>query len=155
MKQECNLGMVWLTWLGIPILAIVIGIMLGWFAAVFMLVVGVFSQIIYVKIFPQISQWLGYGSMADKAAESTQKIKVPSKVILYTANVCPFCPIVRQRLIELQKNLEFPLEEIDVTFKPNLIKEKGLRSVPVVEKDGKYWIGNATSAQLLSFITET
>jgi len=43
---------------------------------------------------------------------------------------------------------------VDITFKPNLIKEKGFRSVPVIEIDGKYWSGNATSAQLLSFLTK-
>jgi len=154
MKQECKLGMIWLTWLGLPMLALIMGIKQGWVAAVFILIVGVFGQIIYIKVFPKISRWLGYGSVEDVSVNSTQKLKVPSKVILYTANVCPFCPIVKQRLIELQKNLKFQLEEIDITFKPNLIKEKGFRSVPVIEKDGEYLIGNATSAQLSAFLTK-
>jgi len=154
MKQECKLGMIWLTWLGLPMLALIMAIKQGWVAAVFILIVGVFGQIIYIKVFPKISRWLGYGSVEDVAVNTTQKLKVPAKVILYTANVCPFCPIVKQRLIELQKNLEFQLEEIDITFKPNLIKEKGFRSVPVIEKDGKYLIGNATSAQLNAFLTK-
>ena len=154
MKQECKLGMIWLTWLGIPALALIMGIKLGWLAAVFILIVGVFAQIIYIKVFPKISRLLGYGSVEDVAIDSTQKIKVPSKVMLYTANVCPFCPIVKQRLIELQKNLEFQLEEIDITFKPNIIKEKGIRSVPVIETDGKYLFGNATSSQLFVFLTK-
>jgi glutaredoxin len=154
LKQECNLGMIWLTWLGLPALAFVMGIIQGWPAAVFILIVGVLAQIIYIKVFPKVSRWLGYGSVEDVAVDSTQKIKVPSKVMLYTANVCPFCPIVKQRLIELQRNLEFQLEEVDITFKPNLIKEKGFRSVPVIEKDGEYLIGNATSAQLLTFLTK-
>jgi glutaredoxin len=154
MKQECKLGMIWLTWLGLPMLALIMGIKQGWVAAVFILIVGVFGQIIYIKVFPKISRWLGYGSVEDVSVNSTQKLKVPSKVILYTANVCPFCPIVKQRLIELQKNLKFQLEEIDITFKPILIKEKGFRSVPVIEKDGEYLIGNATSAQLSAFLTK-
>ncbi len=154
MKQECKLGMIWLTWLGIPALALLMGIKLGWLAALFILIVGVFAQSIYIKVFPKMSRLLGYGSVEDVAVDSTQKIKVPSKVMLYTANVCPFCPIVKQRLIELQKNLEFQLEEIDITFKPNIIKEKGIRSVPVIEKDGKYLFGNATSAQLCEFLTK-
>jgi glutaredoxin len=154
MKQECKLVMIWFTWLGLPALAIIMGIMQGWLAAVFILIIGVFAQVIYIKVFPKISGWLGYGSVEDVAADSAQKIKVSSKVMLYTANVCPFCPIVKQRLIELQRNLEFQLEEVDITFKPNLIKEKGFRSVPVIEKDGKYLIGNATSAQLIAFLTK-
>lgn len=152
MKQECKLGMIWLTWLGLPALALIMGIKQGWPAAVFILIVGMFAQIIYIKVFPKISRWLGYSSVEDVAVDSTQKIKVSSKVMLYTANVCPFCPIVKQRLIELQKNLEFQLEEVDITFKPNLIKEKGFRSVPVIEKDGEYLIGNATSVQLNEFL---
>lgn len=154
MKQECRLEMIWLTWLGLPVLALIMGIMLGWPAAVFMLIVGVFAQIIYIKVFPKISRQLGYGSVEDITADSTQKTKVPIKVILYTANVCPFCPIIKQRLIELQKNLKFQLEEVDITFKPSLIKEKGFRSVPVVEKNGEYLFGNATSVQLIEFLTK-
>ena len=106
------------------------------------------------SIFPRISKWLGYGSVEDVAIEPTPKIKVSSIVTLNTANVCPFCPIVKQRLIELQSNLDFKLNEVDITFKPNLIKEKGFRSVPVIEMDGEYWFGNATSVQLLSFLTK-
>jgi len=155
MKQECKLVMVWLTWLSLPALAIAMGVIQGWWATVFILIVGVLGQIFYIKLFPKISKWLGYGSVEDVVAiKSTQKIKTSSIVTLYTASVCPFCPIVRQRLIELQSKLEFKLNEVDITFRPNLIKEKGFRSVPVIEADGEYWIGNATSAQLLSFITK-
>lgn len=154
MKQECKIEMIWLTWLGIPVLALIMGIILGWLAVVFMLIVGVLTQIIYIKVFPQISRWLGYGSVEDVAVDFTQKVKVQSKVMLYTANVCPFCPIVIKRLIDLQRTLEFQFDEVDVTFKPHLIKEKGFRSVPVIEKDGKFWFGNATTAQLLFFLTK-
>jgi glutaredoxin len=72
---------------------------------------------------------------------------------LYTANVCPFCPIVRQRLAALQHTLDFELSEVDVTFQQALIKQKGIRSVPVIEADGRRWIGNATTAELVSFLT--
>ncbi|HAB54398.1 MAG: hypothetical protein A2315_03500 [Ignavibacteria bacterium RIFOXYB2_FULL_35_12] len=154
MKQECKLVMIWITWLGIPALAIGMGAIQGWWASVFIIVVGVFAQVFYIKVFPRISKWLGYGSVEDVAILPAQKIKISSIVTLYTANVCPFCPIVKQRLIKLQSYLEFKLNEVDITFKPNLIKEKGFRSVPVIEMDGEYWIGNATSAQLLSFLTK-
>src|SRR3990172_11123005 len=138
MKQECNLVMVWLTWLGLPALAIGMGVKQGWWASVFILIVGVFGQVFYIKLFPRISKWLGYGSVEDVAILPTQKTKISSTVTLYTANVCPFCPIVKQRLIALQSNLEFKLHEVDITFRPNPIKEKGFRSVPVIEMDGKY-----------------
>ena len=154
MKQECKLVMIWLTWLGLPVLAIGMGLIQGWWAAVFILIVGVFAQVFYIKFFPRISKLLGYGSVEDVAIEPTQKTKISSIVTLYTVNVCPFCPIVKQRLVELQRDLEFKLNEVDITFNPNLIKEKGFRSVPVIEIDGEYWIGNATSALLLSFLTK-
>ena len=155
MKQECKLVMVWLAWLGIPALALGMGAIQGWWASVFIFIVGVFGQVFYIKIFPRISKWLGYGSVEDVAILLAEKIKISSIVTLYTANVCPFCPIVKQRLIELQSNLEFKLNEVDITFKPNLIKEKGFRSVPIIEMDGEYWFGNATSVQLLSFLTKS
>ena len=154
MKQECNLSMVWLTWLGIPVLAILIGTIQGWWVSLFIIIVGVFAQITYIRVFPRISKFLGYGSVENETIKSTQKNEISSIVTLYTANVCPFCPIVRQRLNELKSNLEFNLNEVDITFKPNLIKEKGIRSVPVIEANGEYWIGNATSVQLLSFLTK-
>jgi hypothetical protein len=34
-----------------------------------------------------------------------------------------------------------------VTFRPEIVRSKGLRSVPVLEADGRLLTGNATSAQ--------
>jgi glutaredoxin len=154
MKQQCYLLNVWFTWLALPALAIVMGVVTGWWAGVIVLLVGVFGQIYYIKIFPQVSRWLGYGSVEDVAADSARQTQPVSKVTLYTASVCPFCSIVKRRLIELQRNLKFELVEVDITFQPGLIREKGIRSVPVIEMDGRYWVGNATSAQLLAFLTK-
>ncbi len=154
MKEECKIGMIWFTWLGIPILSIGFGISQGWWAAAFILIVGVLGQIFYIRSFPQLSKFLGYGSVNDVTVESTQEFKSLPMVTLYTANVCPFCPIVKQRLINLQRDLKFELQEIDITFKPSLIKEKGFQSVPIIEIEGDYWVGNATSAQILSFIAK-
>jgi len=67
--------MVWLTWLGLPALAIGMGAIQGWWAFVFILIVGVFGQVFYIKIFPRISKWLGYGSVEDVVIESTEKSK--------------------------------------------------------------------------------
>ncbi len=155
MKQQCYLINVWFTWLGIPALAIVMGFYAGWWAAPIVLVAGVVAQIMYLRVFPRFSRILGYGSVDDVAVASPSKGGANSKVTLYTANVCPFCPIVRRRLNELQKTMGFELSEVDITFQPALLKEKGIRSVPVIETDGRLWIGNATTSQLATFITNT
>ncbi len=153
MKQQCYLYNVWFTWLGIPALAILMGIYAGWWASPFVLLAGAFAQIAYVRIFPKVSKYLGYGSVDDIAPESPKGSHTVSKVTLYTANVCPFCPVVRRRLVELQRTMGFDLSEVDVTFQSGIIRQKGIRSVPVVEADGRLWVGNATTAQLVSFLT--
>ena len=155
MKQQCFLYMVWFTWLGIPVLAIVMAVVAGWWALPLMLVVGAIAQVTYVKVFPKVSRSLGYGSVEDQVAEAPKDSSVKSKVTLYTANVCPFCPIVRQRLLDLQRTMGFEMSEVDITFQPGLIKDKGIKSVPVVETNGRLWIGNATTAQLVTFLTST
>jgi len=73
-------------------------------------------------------------------------------VTLYTANVCPFCPIIKRRLAELQRHNRFEIEEVDVTFRPEIIRAKGLRSVPVLEANGRLLVGNATSARIAEFL---
>jgi len=153
MKQVCPLANVWLTWLGLPLLAVAFGILQAWWAGVVVLAVGILAQVVYVREFTRLSRLLGYGSMDDESAGPLPRSEVQRRVIFYTANVCPFCPIVRQRLIDLQRNLGFDLEEVDVTFQGRLIREKGLRSVPVIELDGRYWVGNGTSAQLAAFLS--
>jgi glutaredoxin len=155
MKQQCYLVNVWFTWLGLPALAIMMGLYAGWWAGVFVLVVGIFAQALYIRIFPSVSHLLGYGSVEDEAAVAPQKVNGITKVMLYTANVCPFCPIVKQRLGQLQREMGLVVEEVDVTFRPELIRAKGFRSVPVIEAGGKYWVGNATSAQLVAFLTNS
>jgi len=152
MKQQCPLANVWLTWLGLPLLATVVGIIQAWWAGVVVLGVGVVAQVVYVRTFPRLSLLLGYGSVDDAPAASFPPSVSPSSVIFYTANVCPFCPIVRERLFALQRKFGFDLEEIDVTFQSRLVREKGFRSVPVVEVDGRYWVGNGTSADLAAFL---
>lgn len=152
MKQQCYLWAIWLTWLGVPVLVIVLGIKAGWLAGALVLLVTVVAQVAYIRWFPHLSTWLGYGSVADVSAESVPAPTEPPRVTLYTANVCPFCPLVRQRLEQLQGQMGFVLEELDVTFRPELVRAKGLRSVPVIEVDGRYWVGNATTAQLASFL---
>lgn len=153
MEQRCHLGAVWLTWIGLPLLAVVVALRIGWLAAAFVLAVGIVGQVLYIRWFPRLSPWMGYGSVEDApAALLPPDSRLPS-VRLYTANVCPFCPIVKQRILDLQRQHPFELEEVDVTFRPEIIRAKGLRSVPVLEANGRLLVGNATSADILSFLT--
>ena len=152
MEQRCHLSMVWLTWLGLPLLAVVVGLRAGLVAALLVFAIGVLAQVLYVRWFPYLSGWMGYGSVQDTPAGSAA-IEAPlPKVTLYTASACPFCPIIRRRLADLQRHTPFEVEEVDVTFRPEIILTKRLRSVPVLETNGRLLVGNATSAQIVEFL---
>lgn len=153
MEQRCHLAAVWLTWLGLPLLAVVVALRIGVIAAVFVLAVGVAGQVLYIRWFPHISRWVGYGSVADTPAPPATVASPGPRVTLYTANVCPFCPILKRRLEDLQRHRPFQIEEVDVTFRPEIIRAKGLRSVPVLEANGRLLVGNATSAEIAAFLT--
>jgi glutaredoxin len=118
------------------------------------LLIGVAAQPVYIRVFPRLSQALGYGSVSDVAASRLPDAPGVTRVVLYTARACPFCPILKRRLVDLQPRLGFDLKVVDVTFRPNLVRAKGLRSVPVVEAGGRFLVGNATSAQLVSFLAD-
>ena len=152
MEQRCHLPMVWLTWLGLPLLAALVGLRIGVVAGLAVLAVGVVAQVLYVRWFPSISRLMGYGSVADTLAAAVPTSGMLQGVTLYTASVCPFCPIIRRRLAELQRQSSFEVQEIDVTFRPEIVRAKGLRSVPVLEANGQLLVGNATSAQISEFL---
>ncbi|HEX7486283.1 MAG TPA: glutaredoxin family protein [Vicinamibacterales bacterium] len=152
MEQRCHLAAIWLTWFGLPLLAVVVGLRAGLVTALAVLGLGILGQVLYVRWFPHISRWLGYGSVADTPAAPPSMAAHLPHVTLYTASVCPFCPIIRRRLAELQRQSQFDVEEVDVTFRPEIIRAKGLRSVPVLEADGRLLVGNATSAQIAEFL---
>ncbi|HLB36110.1 MAG TPA: glutaredoxin family protein [Gemmatimonadales bacterium] len=154
MKQECPLVLVWLTWVGVPALALLVGIKTGWAGGVLVLMVGVAAQVAYLRWFPRMSRMMGYGSVADVVAGTPAALPGRPRVTLYTASVCPFCPIMRRRLASLRRVLDFELEEIDVTFRPELVRRNGFRSVPVIEAAGMHLVGNATSADLTAFLTK-
>src|SRR3970040_2209522 len=111
MEQRCHLAMVWLTWFGLPLLAALVGFRTGVAAGVAVLVVGVVAQVLYVRWFPLISRSMGYGSVADSPAAALPSGATVPGVTLYTASVCPFCPIVRRRLAELQRQRGFEIRE--------------------------------------------
>ena len=143
--------MVWLTWLGLPLLAVVVALRVNVIGGLVVLAVGIIGQILYIRWFPHMSKWMGYGSVADTPAATSTPNALPD-VTLYTANVCPFCPIVKQRLEDLQRDRKFEIRQVDVTFRPEIIRAKGLRSVPVLEVNGQFLVGNATSVQIVNFL---
>ena len=152
MEQRCHLAMVWMTWLTLPLLAIVAGATSGLMAGVIVLAAGIVAQVLYVRWFPALSRWIGYGPVLDSPAGASSAWTKPARVTLYTASVCPFCPIVRERLKALQREHSLEVDEIDVTFRPEIVRSKGLRSVPVLEANGQFLVGNATSAQIADFL---
>jgi len=152
MEQRCHLAAVWLTWLGLPLLTVVVALRIGVVAGVVVLAAGGVGQVLYVRWFPRISRWMGYGSVDDTPAEPGAVTAHLPRVTLYTANVCPFCPIMKRRLADLQRQHPFEVEEVDVTFRPEIVRSKGLRAVPVLEANGRVLVGNATSAQIVEFL---
>jgi glutaredoxin len=151
-EQRCHLSTVWLTWLGLPLLAALVGLRAGVVAGLAVLAVGIMGQVLYIRWFPKLSRSMGYGSVADTPASGVPTSGTIPDVTLYTASVCPFCPIMRRRLTELQRRSTFQVREVDVTFRPEIVRAKGLRSVPVLEVNGQFLVGNATSSQIAQFL---
>ena len=151
MKQQCHISFVYGSWL-FAVCGLCYYVYERSFvqAALWPLFI-LFFLWLYVRLFPSISRYMGYGSVEDRPAEHVASSGV--KVTLYTGLGCPFCPIVKRRLIELQSRMSFELREADVTFKPELLVSTGIRSLPVIQIGEARWIGNGTSAQLAEFIT--
>ncbi|MGC2331691.1 MAG: hypothetical protein WA581_09580 [Candidatus Acidiferrales bacterium] len=104
----------------------------------------------YLRFFPRISRWMGYGRVEDKLPTSVKRAGV--EVTYYSLLGCPFCPIVERRLQALRKEMGFPLKRIDLTFRPQVSASKGILSVPVVEAGKDRLVGNATTEQLAQLI---
>jgi glutaredoxin len=118
-------------------------------AVVWVFFVGLFLWL-YVQYFPSLAKFMGYGSVADKPANNPKSSK--ASVVLYTGLGCPFCPIVKKRLTDLQAKMGFELSEIDVTLKPDLLIKKGIRALPVIEVADALRVGNGTSEEIAEFI---
>ena len=150
MKQQCHISFVYASWI---ILVVGAGLTLykgGIVQAVsWVFFVGLFLWL-YVKYFPSLAKFMGYGSVADVPANNVQSSK--ASVILYTGVGCPFCPIVEKRLTELQKKMGFELTEVDVTLKPDVLIKKGIRALPVIEVAEALRVGNGTSEEIADFI---
>jgi glutaredoxin len=150
MKQQCYMAWIYLSW-AIYLGGLAYFILRGdYLFALFWLVWLPIVQWAYIRGFPKISRFLGYGRVDDEKAETLSP--VPVKVTLYTALGCPFCPLVGQRLEALQNEMGFNLEKVDVTLRTDLLTGKGLRAVPVVEVGKQRLIGHATSNQLAALI---
>ncbi len=150
MKQQCHISFVYGSWL-ILLCGLIFFIIKGdnIHACSWVFFIALFLWL-YVRYFPSLSRFMGYGSVADRPAKDIQP--VDTKVILYTGPGCPFCPLVKRRLIELQSKMGFELDEINILLKPDLLIAKGIRALPVVEVGQTHLIGNATSDQLATFI---
>lgn len=150
MKQQCYLISIYLSW---AIVAVITAYFL-WkkdsALALLLLTVTLLFQWVYIRFFPAISRYVGYGSVADRPAKNIQPASV--KVTLYTALGCPFCPIVKHRLLTLKEKMGFELKQMNVTHKPHLLMAKGIHAVPVVEVGEKRIVGNATTEQLVDLI---
>jgi glutaredoxin len=149
-KQECPIVNIYVNWvLYLGVLGFVIHRRDWVFAAVWV-VAAPAAVWLYVRNFPKISHLIGYGKIEDKPAAASAT--AATKVRLYTALGCPFCPVVEQRLRALETKMGFTLEKVDVTLKPELLSSKGIRSVPVVEVAEWRLVGNATTEQLWELV---
>jgi|ERR1035441_33078 glutaredoxin len=151
MKQQCYLAAIYLNWIllgsGVAYLAY-----RGFYAVAVAWVVFLPLAIwAYIRVFPSISQAMGYGKVDDRPAQHFEQ--APARVTFYTALGCPFCPVVKGRLTSLREKMNFSLKEVDVTLRPGILVAKGIRAVPVIEVEGRRLDGNATSEQLADLIS--
>ena len=151
MKQQCHISMIYLSWLFYAGGFIALNLYSHWALAILWLLAVPVAQWLYVRKFPSLSVSMGYGRIADQPAV-TPPAQAPVKVTLYTALGCPFCPLLDQRLQILQKSMNFTLERVDITLRPDLLASKGIRSIPVVEVQGRFLFGLASSHDLAAAI---
>jgi len=157
MKQQCYLAAIYLNWV-----IFAGGLALFLFKGHYVLAVAWFAFLpiglwLYVRAFPSISQAMGYGKVDDHAAANTTHAPAGLghnrlEVTLYTALGCPFCPIVKKRLLALREQIGFDLREVDVTLRPGVLAAKHIRAVPVVEVEERRIEGNTTSEELAELL---
>jgi glutaredoxin len=152
MKQQCHLAMIWLTWVLYAGGAAAALWFHNWLLAGVWILLAPLALWQYIRRFPAISGVMGYGAVTDASAPADEPHTSHQQVTLYTAVGCPFCPLIEQRLERLQSKLDFSLETIDVTVRPDLLIAKGIRAVPAVEVRGQLRTGLLTSEQLAEFI---
>lgn len=150
LPQECPLAFLYLTW-ALYVAGLVYFPLRGEGVAavvwLFALPLGLWG---YVRAFPRISRFLGYGRVDDVPAPEARQ--AAGKVTMYGSLGCPFCPLVEGRLRTLAEEMGFEFEHVDVTLRPELVRTKRIRSVPVVEVGDRRLVGNATSRELVDLI---
>ena len=153
-KQQCGLAKLYVTVVMVSIVYVagivffahrknwpLLGLWLIWIPS---------ARFASVRLSGFTSKLRGYGPIEDKLPSSVTKANI--EVAFYSHNGCPYCPIVKQRLEALQKEMGFTLTKTDLSFKPQVAAHKGIRSVPVVEVGSERLIGNATTEQLAQLI---
>jgi glutaredoxin len=153
-KQECTVRSLYFSG-AIGVILYVAGLVFlayrtDWARLLLWLVLLPFLKWADLRFFPRISGWTRYGRVDDKQPASVTRAHV--EVTYYSLLGCPFCPIVERRPKTLQKEMDFTVTTIDLTFKPQLSVSKGIRSVPVVEVGEDRLVGNATTEQLAQLI---
>jgi glutaredoxin len=155
MKQQCTLTSLYYAVLGFSILyaggAGYLGFTHNWPALLGWLILLPCARWAGLRLSPYTSKLRGQELVEDKLPAAVNKAHV--EVTLYTHNGCPFCPIVKRRLEALQKEMDFSLTKIDLSFTPQLAASKGIRSVPVVEVGKERLFGNVTTEQLAQLIS--
>ncbi len=69
-------------------------------------------------------------------------------LIFYKSFFCPFCPEAKRRVEALRREYDFELKEVNVTWRPDILVNKGIKAVPTVEVDGKMIVGLPTTQRL-------
>jgi len=150
LPQQCPLPFLYLSWV-VYIGGTVFLAATGDFAlAGLWLIVLPTAWWLYVRWFPDLSPHLGYGRVDDEAPTAIAPHQV--RVTMYSSLGCPFCPLVEERLRALQQEMGFELERVDVTLRPELLRAKSIRSVPVVEVGERRLVGAATTRELAELI---
>ena len=152
LPQECPLAFVYLTWVLFAAGFVYFPVRGDWLLAGVWLLALPLALSGYVRSFPRISRFLGYGRVDDVATPDPGPSS--KRVTMYSSLGCPFCPVVERRLRALEQEMGFKLEVVDITLKPDLVLGKKIRSVPVVEVNDMRIVGHATSKQLADLIAE-
>ena len=122
MKQQCTLTSLYIAVLGFSILyaggAVFLAFRHNWPALLGWLVLLPCARWAGLRLSPYTSKLRGQELVEDKLPAAVNKAHV--EVTLYSHSGCPFCPIVKRRLEALQKEMDFSLTKIDLSFTPQL-----------------------------------
>jgi glutaredoxin len=149
-QQQCSVFGLVFSWIVYLAGLIFLGYERHWVGGLLWLVLVPIVRLALFGYFPNISRFLGYGRVDDELPAHVIKTRVA--VTIYSFFSCPFCPIVLHRLEALQKDMDFSLEKIDVTFKPEILMRKHILTVPVVEVGSNRLVGNATTEELARLV---